>query len=231
VFASPAHNLLPGLDAGGIRLVQRLRDDHSDGGTGWRGGTGHEHPASPSCRVVNSSGWPSPWRRGHPAVVVADEPTAELDVATCGGGAGAARLGRRRRDVPRGVRSVVIASATSSSTRGQEGRVTAGATVGVDVGASVVALRRRRRSDTPSPSRPRRTAGNVHRARGPSGRARRRCSRSWPNGARPDAGHQWRRLHRRTTSAGATWPCCPRRSPTPRAGLLESVALPLRLSG
>ena len=86
VFASPAHNLLPGLDAlGNIRLVQRLRDDHSDGRE-WMarvGLSGHEH-----SRVAELSGGEQQRLAvamaavGQPAVVVADEPTAELDVAT-----------------------------------------------------------------------------------------------------------------------------------------------------
>jgi putative ABC transport system ATP-binding protein len=86
VFASPAHNLLPGLDAlGNIRLVQRLRDDDSDGRE-WMarvGLSGHEH-----SRVAELSGGEQQRLAvamaavGRPAVVVADEPTAELDVAT-----------------------------------------------------------------------------------------------------------------------------------------------------
>jgi putative ABC transport system ATP-binding protein len=86
VFASPSHNLLPGLDAlSNLRLVQRLRGDHTDGRE-WMarvGLSGHER-----SRVAELSGGEQQRLAfamaavGQPAVVVADEPTAELDVAT-----------------------------------------------------------------------------------------------------------------------------------------------------
>jgi ABC-type lipoprotein export system ATPase subunit len=86
VFATPAHNLLPGLDAlGNLGLVQRLRGDRSDPRE-WMarvGLSGHEH-----SRVAELSGGEQQRLAfamaavGKPAVVVADEPTAELDTTT-----------------------------------------------------------------------------------------------------------------------------------------------------